>query len=152
MDCLEFDLTRCDSAGNWPPNPRQEGRDLRREHARSLSDSVSQHNRFAALDPPVLTDDPTSSDTESMMEVDDVPVVHRQQRLRLIWNSQARPQPPVLHRDVRTASCLVRGLARRAGFVPSGAPLPRAIRQQRWSPLNVPLMWAAAAVSCPVLC
>ena len=94
VDCLEFDLTRCDSADDWPPNPRQEGRDLRREHARSLSDSVSHHNRFAVLDPPVFADDPTSSDTESAMEVDDVPVVHRRQRLRLIWNSQARPQPP----------------------------------------------------------
>ena len=96
----------------------------------------------AVLDPPVLADDPTCSDTESAMEVDHV--VHRQQRLRLIWNSQDRPQPSVLHRDVRTASCLVGGLARRVGFVPSGAPLPRAIRQQRWSSLNVPLMWASA--------
>ena len=127
----------------------------RAEHARSLSDSAStaHHNRFAVLDPPALADDHTSSDTESAMEVDDVPVVHRRQRLRLIWNSQDRPQPPVLHRDVRTASCLVRGLARRVGFVNSGAPLPRAIRQQRWSPLNVPLLWAAAGheFSSPVL-
>ena len=114
VDCLEFDLTRCDSADDWQPNPRQEGRGLRREH-----DSVSHHNRFAVLDPPVLADDPTCSDTESAMEVDDG-VVHRRQRLRLIWNSQDRPQPPVLHRDVRTASCLARGFARRVGFVPSG--------------------------------
>ena len=62
----------------------------------------------------------------------------------MIWNSQDRPQPPVLHRDVRTASCLVRGLAKREGFAPSGA---------RWSPLNVPLMWATAGheLSSPVL-
>ena len=48
VDCLEFDLTRCDSADDWPPNPM----------ARSLSDSVSHHNHFAVLDPPVLADDP----------------------------------------------------------------------------------------------
>ena len=158
VDCLEFDLTRCDSEDDLPPIRRQEGRSVVRrvEHsARHLSDSVSaaHQNRFAVLDPPVLADDPSCSDTESAMEVDDPQVVHRQQRLRLIWNSQDRLQPSVLHRDARTASCLVRGLARRVGFVPIGAPLPRAIRQQRWSPLNVPLMWAAAGheLSTPVL-
>ena len=74
VDCLEFDLTRCDSADDSPPSPRQEGRSVLRrlEHARSLSDSVStaHHNGFAVLDPPVLADDPTSSDTESAMEVE----------------------------------------------------------------------------------
>ena len=97
----------------------------RAEHsARNLSDSAAHHNRFAVLDPPVLADDPTCSDTESAMEVDDLPEV------AFDLNSQDRPQPPILHRDVRTASCLGRGFAKRVGFVPSGLPLPRAIRQQ----------------------
>ena len=29
---------------------------------------------------------------------------------------------------------------------PAGSPLPRQLRYQRWSPLNVPVMWAAAGV------
>ena len=37
-----------------------------------------------------------------------------------------------------------RDLARRIGVVQPGDPVPSAIRQQRWSPLNMPLMWAAA--------
>ena len=51
------------------------------------------------------------------------------------------------HRDVRAASQLVEALARRVGCIPDGAPLPRAIQQQRWSPFNVPLMWSAAGTS-----
>ena len=47
-------------------------------------------------------------------------------------------------RDVHAASQLVEALARRVGCIPDGAPLPRAIQQQRWSPFNVPLMWFAA--------
>ena len=38
----------------------------------------------------------------------------------------------------------MRDLASRIGPVPIGAEVPRAVRQQRWSPLNVPLMWGAA--------
>ena len=38
------------------------------------------------------------------------------------------------------AERLVRELAGRIVCVPLDAPLPRAVRQQRWS-LNVPLMW-----------
>ena len=44
-------------------------------------------------------------------------------------------------------------LARRAGVVPREGEVPRVIRQQRWSPLNVPLLWSAAGVeeTSPVL-
>ena len=95
VDCLEFDLTRCDSEDNLPPIHCPEVRSLVRrvEHsARHLSDSAAHQNRFAVLDTPVLADDPSCSDTESAMEVDEPQVVHRQQRLRLIWNSQDRVQ------------------------------------------------------------
>ena len=30
------------------------------------------------------------------------------------------------------------------GSVPGGSSIPRTVREQRWSPLNIPLMWAAA--------
>ena len=47
-------------------------------------------------------------------------------------------------RETRVVWGLIRDLARRIGVVQPEEPIPRAIRQQRWSPLNVPLMWAAA--------
>ena len=49
----------------------------------------------------------------------------------------------VLH-ESWAAIHLVRNLARRIGVMQRGDPLPRALSQQRWSPFNVPLMWAAA--------
>ena len=72
MDCVEFDLTRRDSADDLPSIHRQEGRSVvrRAEHsARNLSDSVpaARNSRFAVLNPPVLADDPSCSDTESAM-------------------------------------------------------------------------------------
>ena len=51
------------------------------------------------------------------------------------WRSQ------VTDRDVHGAVALFSNLARRVGAVPRGAPLPAAIRSQRWSPLMVPLLW-----------
>ena len=39
---------------------------------------------------------------------------------------------------------MTRELAGRIGSVPPEGSLLRALRQQRWSPLNVPIMWAAA--------
>ena len=61
------------------------------------------------------------------------------QRMRLTW--QVEQCADTAHRDVRAASQLVGALAT------DGAPLPRAIQQQRWSPFNVPLMWSAAGTS-----
>ena len=58
-----------------------------------------------------------------------------------------------MHRDVQAASHLIEGLARRIGHVAEGDPITRATRQQRWSPFNVPLFWAAAGTegTTPVL-
>ena len=49
-----------------------------------------------------------------------------------------------IHRDTRAVSNLFEQLAGRVGAIPVGGELPRALRQQRWSPVNVPLIWAAA--------
>ena len=65
-------------------------------------------------------------------------------RLRLTWSDQGEHIDTREDRNARAAACLVRGLARRVVAVPRGGQLPRVLRQQRWSPLNVPLMWAAA--------
>ena len=63
--------------------------------------------------------------------------------------SCAADAPPAIShapRD-RRLSNVMRELGNRIGHVPVGSPVPRAIRQQSWSPLNVPLMWAAASGS-----
>ena len=74
----------------------------------------------------------TLSDTESC-EVEE-PAAHRR-RLRLTWR-----QLP-LQGDVKVAAHLVE---RRVGPVAVGGPVPRSILQQKWSPINVPLIWGAA--------
>ena len=74
------------------------------------------------------------------------PVVPRR-RLRLTWNpSHSGPQ-------VQAVDRLFSVLAARIGSVPQGAEAPARLRRQRWSSVNVPLMWAAAgsSVSTPVL-
>ena len=77
----------------------------------------------------------TLSDTESC----EVP--QRRRRLRLRWN----PDPEFRRdRDTWAAEHLIRQLAVRVGALQSDDPLPRALHQQRWSPLNVPLMWGVA--------
>ena len=83
----------------------------------------------------------SGSETESCAE--EPPVgrnAHRDRRLRLTWAQEWHP-------DARAAECVMRELAARIGHVPPEAPVPRAIRQQRWSPMNVPLMWRQPA--CP---
>ena len=51
------------------------------------------------------------------------------------------------------AENIVRELAGRIGPIPEGGEVPAIVRRQRWSPINVPLMWAAAGgePSTPVL-
>ena len=98
-------------------------------------DTSCDSNRFFCL-----TDDcgqadadaeATLSDTESC----EVPQ-RRRRRLRLRWN----PEASIRDRDVWAAEHLFRQLAKRIGAVQCGDPVPRALHQQRWSPLNVPLM------------
>ena len=97
--------------------------------------------------------DHSGSDTQS------VPAIRNRRRsLRLRWNSATEPSGNcdailVSDRDVRAAVHLLDQLSVRVGAIPVGGELPRALRQQRWSPISVPLIWAAAGRDdcCPVL-
>ena len=64
-----------------------------------------------------------------------------------------RDNIPAAARDVISAANLVHDLARRVGRVQPGDGIPPAIQRQKWSPLNVPLIWAAASSNdgCSVL-
>ena len=73
--------------------------------------------------------------TQCAVAGEDFPRASR--RLRLIWNEDVDPH-------VRAAQALIEKLVHRVGLVAAGTVLPWAIRQQRWSPMNVPLMWSAA--------
>ena len=90
-----------------------------------------------------MVDFSDESSTESVVQ-------RRQRRLHLVWRGE---DEVVWHRDVRAAEGVVQNLAARIGFVPAGGHVPAVVRRQRWSPLNVPLMWAAAGQeeSSPVL-
>ena len=57
------------------------------------------------------------------------------------------------HPEARVVAVLFRTLAARIGSVPAGSKIPRAVRSQRWSPINVPLIWSASgsADSTPAL-
>ena len=58
-------------------------------------------------------------------------------RLRLVWDRATR-------RDVRETEGLLGNMAARIGGLLVGSEMPKVVRQLRWSPMNVPLMWAAA--------
>ena len=58
-------------------------------------------------------------------------------RLRLTWNEDVDPQ-------VRIAETFIQNLVERVVPIAPGSVLPWAIRRQRWSPVNVPLMWSTA--------
>ena len=78
---------------------------------------------------------------------------HPQRRLRLLWDPSV-PDPSIQrHPEARAVEGLFRTSAARIGSVPAGSEIPRAVRSQRWSPINVPLIWSASgsADSTPVL-
>ena len=87
-------------------------------------------------------------------------------RLRLVWDPSVQDGDSHDHRlgrvrrvvqqerrAVRDAEQSIRELAIRVGPTMTHNGIPREIRSHRWSLLNVPLMWAAAAGDreCPVL-
>ena len=108
-------------------------------------------------------EDSTESDTESCGVVGR-PV----RRLRLMWSQDQHELPSSvdshdqrlarvrqqlkqdgvggqcqgMDREVRVAESLFGNLAQRVGAVPQGAPVPPAIRRQRWSPVMVTLLWS----------
>ena len=138
---------RVGEAKNPGPQDRDEG-------ATQLDNGTTESGTQVAALEFDLTHQDSSSETDTVSVCSEI---HRREdaprnrRLRLVWNNESIPQWH--HREVRGAERLVRELAGRIGCVPLDAPLPRAVRQQRWSPLNVPLMWGAAgnAESVPVL-
>ena len=94
----------------------------------------------------------TCSDTESCRSQDVTSVRPSGRRLRLVWDEERVP-PQRWHPEARVVEGLFRTLGGRIGAVPFGSPIPRVLRRQRWSPVNVPLVWAAAGEgrSTPVL-
>ena len=66
----------------------------------------------------------------------------RRRRLRITWQEMRRCMSLAW-----TGQCEVRRLAQRIGAIPVGGLVPFAIQRQRWSPLNVPIIWRAAGVS-----
>ena len=80
-----------------------------------------------------IVDGSDESSTES--------VVRRpRRRLSLTWHEET---DLIWHRDARAVEGVVRNLASRIGAVLEGE-IPAPVRRQRWSPLNVPLIWSAA--------
>ena len=93
--------------------------------------------------PGTIADGSDESSTGSMVQ-------RPRRRLSLIWHEEAADV--VWHRDAGAAEGVVRNLASRIGAVPEGE-VPAPVRRQRWSPLNVPLIWSSAGHddSTPVL-
>ena len=98
--------------------------------------------------PTVAMSQGSGSDTESLTDI-----VHQPTWRRLVLVSSreaavqgAQREGDAVPREARAADFFIRDVARRVGAVPVGSPLPRQLRNQRWSPLNVPVMWAAAGV------
>ena len=102
----------------------------------------------------VLSEGSSGSDTESIEANRPTGQITRgtRRRLRLRWRFFTTEHAS-LHREARIADAFVRDLARRVGAVPRGGQLPRVLQHQRWSPLNVPLLWCAAGAeeTTPVL-
>ena len=90
------------------------------------------------------SDDQSSHHTSDTESVDQNPRISRR-RLRLMWDPDLDARRQAWHPEARAVECLFRELASRTGAVPHGAPIPRPLRQQRWSLVNVPLMWGAAS-------
>ena len=103
---------------------------------------VCVQNRYAAIAEDEVqvpeTEEHVMSDgsgtTLSCQETEQVRSAPVTRRLRLVWDRAT-------HRDVRAAEGLLRNMATRIGGLSVGSDIPRAVRQQRWSPMNVPLMW-----------
>ena len=89
----------------------------------------------------------TCSDTESCVDVPN------NRRLRLVWDPSVPDPLPQWHPEARAVEGLFHTLASRIRAVPAGSEVPRAVRTQRWSPVNVPLIWTAwgSADSTPAL-
>ena len=90
------------------------------------------------------SDDQQSNHTSDTESVDAYP---SRRRLRLMWDPNLDMQRQAWHPGARSVESLFRELVSRIGSVPEGAPIPRPLRQQRWSPVIVPILRAAAGSS-----
>ena len=93
-----------------------------------------------------LLEDDTERNREDATD-QEFPARHRR-RLRITWQEDVE-----VHEDttVRSAEALIHNLAQRIGAIPVGGLVPLTIQRQRWSPLNVPIIWGAAGVSPSIL-
>ena len=139
----------------------------------NLSDTATDPDNVPVVVQPrrrrrlVLVPQPSGGTQQSVQDLPhstaiDSPDSHdnRLRRVRQALQPQGIPSevvqggtPQMLHRQARAAQIFIQELSRRVGSVPGGSSIPRIVREQRWSPLNVPLMWAAAGQdpSTPVL-
>ena len=92
------------------------------------------------------------SDSE-VQSCSDESVVQPRRRLRLVWDAHVVDLRRTWHPEARGVEGLFHNLASRIGAVLEGSEVPRAVRQQRWSLANVPLMWGVSgnADSTPAL-
>ena len=132
VSASEFDLTRLDS-------DLASGSDSS-DHKRSEL-TVGGNAEEDVRARPIIGSDTESVDTAPLaVDAVDSRQNGQHRRLRLRWSAFASEQP-TMHRDARAVQGFFNDLARRVGSVPRKAQLPRAIQRQRWSPVNVPLLW-----------
>ena len=123
---------------------------------------VRVQNRFTPLDVEAEAISALSRPEEfAMTECSDTEVAGPSRRLRLVWNNPiqdipdshdqrvARVRDAMIEerrqRQVRDAEVFITRVCERVGPVlRTEDGIPRTIRRQQWSALNVPLMWSAA--------
>ena len=144
-----FDLTIADSDAS--ESSRATGED-RQEGSQQLGSALavraSSHGvhcgRFAAL----LENDTERNNSPDREDATDQEFpARRRRRLRITWQEDAEVHESCMDRTVRGAEALIHNLAQRIGAIPVGCLVPHVIQRQRWSPLNVPIIWGAAGVS-----
>ena len=143
-----FDLTMADSDTSESSRAGQKTTgEVRQEGSQQLGSALAVRassqgvhcGRFAAL---------LEDDTELNREdaTDQEFPARRRRRLRITWQEDAEVDVSCME-TVRGVEALIHDLAQRIGAIPVGSLVPVAIQRQRWSPLNVPVVWGAAGVS-----
>ena len=94
-----------------------------------------------------IADDSDDQHSNHTSDTESVNAYPSRRRLRLMWDPNLDMQRQAWHPEARSVESLFRQLASRIGSVPERAPIPRPLRQQRWSPVIVPILWAAAGSS-----
>ena len=128
-----YGLRGSSSGGGIPPSPESSG------VMTTQVDPIlpAGTNEISLTERDVLTD--SCSDTESCCSQIDADPRTRSRRLRLVWDPSVQPRVEHSNSGIEKPEMegLFRTLGGRVGVLPEGAPYPRAIKQQRWSPVNV---------------